>query len=230
MEWDSWFSNKTFTTDWTSSNFSVWARHLVKFRDHAAHVLEIGSWEGRSAIFFLEFLPGCHITCIDTFEVRPEHTANAGGVVSSIESRFDSNLVAYSGRVRKIKSRSLPALDQLAQASHTFDLIYIDGSHARSDVLIDSVLAWPMLKANGICIWDDYIWGAPDVPSAQRPQDAIDAFLDMHSEELQIRHSGAQIIVEKRPGIKSEHRNRMTFPRTPANLLRFLKREPMRFS
>jgi len=228
MEWDSWFANKTFTTDWASGNYTIWAQHLAPFRDRPVRVLEIGSWEGRSAIFFLEFLPHSHVTCIDTFQGGPEYAAYASDVVSSIEARFDANLVAYGDRVQKIKSRSVPALDELARTGRTFDLIYVDGSHARDDVLLDSVLSWRMLNLNGICIWDDYSWGMTDTPSAQRPQHAIDAFLDMCSDELVIRHIAQQVIVEKQAGDRKARENMFKFPRTPGNLLRFLKREPMR--
>jgi predicted O-methyltransferase YrrM len=226
MEWESWFRNKSFTADWSSSHFAIWASHLDKLRDRDVSVLEIGSWEGRSAIFFLEFLPRCRITCIDTFTGGPEYAQLSDAVVSSIEARFDSNLAPYGARVRKIKSRSLPALDQLAQENKTFDLIYIDGSHARDDVLVDSVLAWRLLAPNGLCIWDDYIWGAT-LPSAQRPQHAIDTFLELHSNELEVRHSAAQIIVEKCPGSRPARQTHLTFPRTPANLMRFFTRQPM---
>ncbi len=228
MEWDVWFQDKTFTTDWSSSNYAHWARNCEKFRQRAVSVLEIGSWEGRSAIFFLEFLPKCRISCIDTFAAGPGYAYLGDAVVNSIEARFDSNLSPYRDRVRKLTSRSLPALDQLAQENATFDLIYIDGSHARDDVLMDSVQAWRLLAPNGICIWDDYTWGLPDMPSAERPQHAIDAFLDSHADEFQILHTSAQIVVEKRPGGRANRGNRLTFPRTAANLMRFLTRRPMR--
>lgn len=225
MEWDSWFQNKNFTSDWTSGYYEIWVRHLDKFRDRDVSILEIGSWEGRSAVFFLEFLPRSRITCVDTFEGGAEHAVLAE--TASIESRFDSNLASYGDRVRKIKSRSFTALDQLAQENETFDLIYIDGSHVRDDVLVDSLLAWRLLAASGICIWDDYIWGVTGAPSAQRPQHAIDAFLEMHSDELQVRHAAAQVIAEKCPGGQPQNKTHLTFPRTVGNLMRFLTRQPL---
>jgi predicted O-methyltransferase YrrM len=229
MEWEAWFRDKAFTADWTSVNFTNWTTHLSRFRDRAPAVLEIGSWEGRSAIFFLEFLPLCRVTCIDTFEGGAEHADFDKTVVSSIEARFDGNLASYGQRVRKIKARSLPALDRLAQDHEAFDLIYIDGSHTRDDVLIDSVLAWRLLAPDGVCMWDDYTWGLRDRAPADRPQPAIDAFLDLYCDELQILHEEDQVIVEKRPNPGSQRQNVLTFPRSAANLMRFLTRRPMRF-
>ena len=192
-------------------------------------MLEIGSWEGRSAVFFLEFLPRCRVTCIDTFEGGAEHADFDPTIMSSIEARFESNLASYGQRVRKIKSRSLPALDRLAQDSEAFDLIYIDGSHMRDDVLLNSVLAWRLLAPDGICIWDDYTWGLSDRSHADRPQPAIDAFLDLHCDELQILHAQDQVIVQKCPNPESKRQNVLTFRRSAANLMQFLTRRPMRF-
>lgn len=39
-----------------------------------------------------------------------------------------------------------------------FDLIYIDGSHMRLDVLTDAVMAWQLLRVHGILVFDDYEW------------------------------------------------------------------------
>ena len=41
--------------------------------DDRVRVIEIGSWEGRSALFFLNFFPRSRITCIDTFAGSSEH-------------------------------------------------------------------------------------------------------------------------------------------------------------
>jgi hypothetical protein len=33
-------------------------------------------------------------------------------------------------------------------------VIYIDGSHEPMDVLTDAVMSWPLLRSNGILIFD----------------------------------------------------------------------------
>src|SRR5438874_3389921 len=63
----SWYDGKHFSFDWTSWHFPNWFNLLKKYRTRKARVLEIGSWEGRSAIFFLNFLPRCKVVCIDSF-------------------------------------------------------------------------------------------------------------------------------------------------------------------
>lgn len=225
--WEDWYTDKVFSTDWSSHSFANWVPQLARFKDVPAAVLEIGSWEGRSAIFFLNFLPQCRLTCIDTFAGGDEHRDHEA--LPSIEARFDTNLASFGSRVEKIKQRSIPALDLLAQRGRTFDVIYVDGSHRRDDVLVDSVLSWGLLRDSGILIWDDYLWGVPDLPVGARPQTAIDAFLALHAGEYELTHKGAQLIVEKRPTNQQAIADAgWTFPRTVDNLVRFLTRRPLR--
>ncbi|WP_352557743.1 class I SAM-dependent methyltransferase [Mesorhizobium caraganae] len=64
--------------------------------------------------------------------------------------------VSHADRVTKIRDFSLRALIRLRQAGAEFDLVYVDGCHERESVMMDSVLAWGMLKLGGMLIWDDY--------------------------------------------------------------------------
>src|ERR1700720_2897658 len=104
-DFSEWFMGKSLTADWTSRFFSLWASLLAPRRNEALEVLEIGSWEGRSAIFFLRYLEKCRITCIDTFSGSREHALRPkwASELPHIEGRFDSNLAEFSGRVVKIK-------------------------------------------------------------------------------------------------------------------------------
>ena len=134
----SWFRGKEFTTDWSSGNFSLWRRVLWPLRNEPIKVIEIGSWEGRSAIFFLNFFDQSTIACIDTFAGNTEESKvyeGLAGLLPDVEQRFDRNLAPYQNRVEKIKSRSGPALEKLKMAGRRFDLAYIDGSHWRDDVM-----------------------------------------------------------------------------------------------
>ena len=55
--WDAWFDGKDFTSDRSSSRFSTWTSVLAELVNTDIKILEIGSWEGRSAVFFLEYMP-----------------------------------------------------------------------------------------------------------------------------------------------------------------------------
>src|SRR5947209_5215362 len=89
-----WFRGKQLSTDWASYHFTTWRRVLSPLRNEPIRVLEIGSWEGRSALFFLNFFRGSTITCIETFAGGEEHYARKdwAAELPNIEARFDHNL------------------------------------------------------------------------------------------------------------------------------------------
>ncbi|PZV33240.1 class I SAM-dependent methyltransferase [Mesorhizobium kowhaii] len=200
-----WFEGKYLSTDWTSPFFSVWAALLAARRDEPLKVLEIGSWEGRSAIFFLQYLSKCQLTCIDTFSGSPEHALRArwADQLAHVEQRFDLNIAEFGGRVEKIKSRSSQALARLVAEERSFDVVFIDGSHHSADVQADAVFSWQMVRDGGIIIFDDYEWTFfPD--EVDRPKLGIDTFLSVHAGQYRELYRGLQIIVQKIEASKIE--------------------------
>ncbi len=194
----SWFQGKQFTTDWTSVHFALWVRVLAPLRNEPLRILEIGSWEGRSAVFFLNFFKRSMIVCIDTFCGNTEEQSykQLTQELPGAEARFDGNLAPFQDRMEKIKSASHAALERLTAQGRQFDLAYIDGSHLRDDVMADSVGVWRLLAPGGIVIWDDYTWEA-GLPPEQRPQPAIDAFLDEHQGRYRLLAKAEQVIIER---------------------------------
>ena len=179
-----------FSEDWVSDNSANWERVLSGFKAKAnTHALEIGSFEGRSAIWFLENVltdSTASITCVDIW-------------VGAYEKLFDENVKAYgqSNKLVKIKSRSDEALRKLNRDS--FDFIYIDGSHLAKDVLVDAVLAWDLLKPGGYIIFDDYNWYGPRswlVPNFT-PKIAVDAFVNIFDPYLEVIYKDYQLVVRK---------------------------------
>lgn len=196
--YDAWFSGKVFTTDWTSSRFPIWEAILAERRDSIAKVLEIGAWEGRSAIFFLNFFPDCTLTCIDAFQItsRSYHLDSAWkALLAGAESRFDANVAEFGRRLRKLKAFSHEGLAQLGIEREAFDLIYVDASHHSLDVYVDAVLSWPLIRSGGLIIFDDYKWS--DMPANPGPKAGIDAFLHAYAGCYRELYRGSQIIVEK---------------------------------
>lgn len=194
-----WFWRGEFTSDWVWKHYSVWRRVLSPLRGKPVRILEIGSWEGRSALFFLKYLPRSTIVCIDTFQGTPEE----GYVyklldkqLSGVEARFDRNLAPFGARVEKIKSRSAEALARLTAAGRKFDVAYIDGGHRYDDVMADSVAVWGLIAPGAIVIWDDYEW-APGFAPDERPKAAIDDFLAAHAQDYRLLAKGHQVIVRR---------------------------------
>ena len=176
---DSWFEGKEFTSDWVHWKIGFWQNVARQINRRHPSVLEIGSWEGRSALAWLNLIPNSTITCIDYW----------GG---DENNRFDRNTSELKHRIVKIRSEFGRALERLLARKMLFDLIYVDGSHTLGGTLQDTVLAWPMLRQDGILIWDDYHW-EPNLQVIERPKEAIDWFVVKHAKELEIFHRGYQI-------------------------------------
>ena len=159
-----WYEGMEFTDDWTSDNFGIWSQVFDAHGKSFTQGLEIGSFEGRSAISFLEYLPNLRLTCLDLFEHTSEFFAKRKPWV-----KFDKNLSKYAGRYEKVISPSANALAEFASKGRKFDFIYIDGSHTRDDVFVDALLSWKLLNVNGVLIFDDYFWGW-HYKSSERPK------------------------------------------------------------
>jgi Methyltransferase domain len=194
-----WFTGKTFGYDWTSCHFPTWASLLARYRDLPARVIEVGSWEGRSALFFMNYLPQSQLVCIDTFEGSEEHRAHPEAFANDlpeIERRFDANLALFADRIEKRKAPSAVALAEFGIDGRRFDIAYIDGSHCSADVYSDGVLTWPMLVPGGIMIFDDYEWEYMPEPRSN-PKLGIDSFLRAFEGQYRIIHKGFQVAIEK---------------------------------
>ena len=181
-----------FSTDGVSANAPVWSKYLTEFAGKpAVHALEIGSYEGRSALWFLENVlthDSATITCIDIFE-------------EDFDATFDGNVKAsgLGSKLTKLKGESRVALRSL---KNNFDFMYIDGSHVAKDVLVDAVLAWDLLKPGGMIIFDDYRMRRSPGDSQSDgliPEPAIDAFLQVFRHYIDVIHRDYQVIVKKKP-------------------------------
>ena len=139
------------------------------------------------------------LMCIDTWEGGEEHSEED---MQEVYERFHrnveklSNLKPFSWATRIARSSEALA-DAIGGGGPPYHFIYIDGSHQAKDVLTDACMAWQVLAPGGIMVFDDYLWGNPrDV--LHRPKIAIDAFTNIFAEELQVIHSGYQLIVKRK--------------------------------
>ena len=176
-----------FTVDYISGLLDSWTRLFAALADRPVRFLEIGSYEGRSTVWFLENVlrhPESTITCIDIFSEE------------RWDLRFVHNIRASqsAAKVHKLKGRSADRLLELA--GQRFDVIYIDGSHDAADVLLDATLSWPLLAPGGILLFDDYGWD-PEKLASERPQLAIDLFLEAMQGKFEVLRKNYQVAVRK---------------------------------
>jgi predicted O-methyltransferase YrrM len=193
-----WFADRTFTFDWTSWHFPNWVKWLRPYCERKVQVLEIGSWEGRSALFFLNYLPRARLVCIDTFAGGQEHQRadDAATFLPQVEKRFDGNTAAFAKRIEKIKAQSSDALASLGIKNRRFDIAYIDGGHRAREVYTDGALTWPLMARGGLVIFDDYQWR--QMPERlDNPAPGIDAFLKSIEGQYRLMHKKYQVAIVK---------------------------------
>jgi predicted O-methyltransferase YrrM len=193
-----WFEWGTFTTDWTSPHFPLWMNILRPLRDRPADVLEIGSWEGRSALFFLNYLPQARMVCVDPFTGNAIHRNNPelSEHLSNLEGIFDANVAAFADRVEKLKAASSVTLPSLALSGRRFDLAFVDGCHRAADVFSDAALVWPLMLPGAVVIFDDYELAISD-DEHERPKLGLDAFRSLFKGQYNLLHEGWQLILQK---------------------------------
>lgn len=187
---------KKFTVDWFDSNIEKFnlLLHSLKNRENVS-LLEIGSFEGRSACWFVENIctgKNSTITCIDTWEGSMEHTYVQK---QSIWDMFNSNISEYSkGKI--IVKRGLSRERLRDSDLCKYDFIYIDGSHTTRDVLGDAVLCFDLLKIGGFLTFDDYPWSVYADPLLN-PKTGIDAFLNCYKGRYELLEQNSQVTIRK---------------------------------
>lgn len=106
-------------------------------------------------------------------------------------SRFQHKTIVKRGKSQHIMK------ELYVQQNEKYDFIYIDGDHVASSVIEDAVLAFSMLKVDGIMCFDDYDSSSNHADNLDLAQCAIDAFLKIYSRKIEVLHKGWQIVVRK---------------------------------
>ncbi len=161
-------------------------------------LLEVGSFEGRSTVFFIEnslkHHPQIELHCIDTWEGALEHIGKYN--MKTVEQHFDHNIAialnCFDGvSMVKHKGTSHQKMIELLAKGYEnyFDFIYIDGSHEAPDVLFDALLAHRLVRVGGVIAFDDYLWS----PKAATEDDhyllvkpAVDHYVNTYQQKISV--------------------------------------------
>ncbi len=184
-----------FSKDDFSCNLENWSllSKLIS-KESPISYLELGVFEGRSLFWVIENIFHSEkdfAVAVDRFPITEQR---------STREIFFQNLEACPRKkqVRIMEMDFRSGLIQLAQENRKFDFIYEDGSHISSETMETLCLAWPLLKENGLLVIDDYEWNR-SLPSEFSNSFAIDAFLKMHRQELQLIRQDHQVVIKKIP-------------------------------
>ena len=90
---DSHYSTYTynFSVDWFTSQIPIWSE-IIDQSPWIRRILEIGSFEGRSAVWLIDQIAAerpLEIHCVDTWEGSNEHQKID---MRAVEERFDHNI------------------------------------------------------------------------------------------------------------------------------------------
>ena len=171
-----------FSRNYFKHNPPIWYEILNKnfFLDKKVNVLEIGTFEGMSFLFFQKYLQLENLYCVDVvenenFKINKEKFKNY--------KFFNTSSDDFFKKITDIK----------------FDIIYVDGSHYAKDVYNDIINSYHKLTENGILIIDDFLL---DVEFRRNKNyfDEVMAGVFMFFDEkinYKILYTGHQLILKK---------------------------------
>lgn len=181
-----------------TSDAEAWV--LAVLAKRAAHMFEFGTCTGKTAyLWSRNAMAGARVVTLTLSPAQHSDYALAEGD-TAIDTRFaleESSFVdfLYSG------TAAADAITQLYGDSKQFDetpwhdwadLVFVDGSHARSYVESDSYKAMKMVKPGGLVVWHDYAGEAHAIGVFQ----ALNAL----AKSVALRHvRGTTCVVWRRP-------------------------------
>lgn len=151
---------------WMGAKCRRWLRRAARRIPHGGHVIEVGSWRGRSTLVLATHLPPrSRLYAVDTWAGTPDDPdqherlyAGAGDVFGD----FCRNLSRYitRGRVIPMRMTSLQGAAALKAklGLQSVDLVFIDADHRYEAVHADILAYLPLVKPGGILAGHDHGW------------------------------------------------------------------------
>lgn len=190
-----------YSSDWFSEAENVFKKALTGLAGKEnLNFLEIGTWEGRSAIWFLDNIlthKTSKISCVDDFG-GINNVNNAKIVVDGLRDRLNENLKPYRGKYTVYDGNSRDVLKYLISKGEEYDCVYVDGGHDAYNCLFDGVFSFEMLKVGGYLIFDDYMWNWDRLPSHLTPKVAIDSIMECLRGRIKVIGVGWKTVVIKK--------------------------------
>jgi predicted O-methyltransferase YrrM len=168
------------------------------FKDKYIKILHLGAYDGYGTKWMLERVNG-ECTDVDVWRQPDETIDSSISVMYYKEFYNDSNVEdVYNYHVSGLPTTKFKGTtkDFFIQNKDTFDFIYIDASHKKSDVALDLEESWKILKPGGIIGCDDLMWHRDDDPELI-PFYAIREFEEKHSKEITVLIDNYQFWFQK---------------------------------
>ena len=187
--------NKKFyiTYNWFGNNAQIWFFFFEKFKlfDKKISILEIGSFEGLSIIFYYKFLKKINVTSVDCLDKNTVYFKNFKRNTKKFKNFYFFNVNARQFfKINKNKK---------------YDLIYVDSSHVYKDVFFEGKKCLKLLNNKGILIFDDLLYTRTFKKKKHAFKNVIGGvmlFLDWAKKikndyKIKIHYVGHQVIIQK---------------------------------
>lgn len=170
---------------WSKQREQVFEEMLAGYRGRKAQFLEIGSFEGASALWVLANVlthSESSLTCVDNNRLH-----RGKSLIQNLQT---------SGHGSKVKVLWADSRDLRKHVTDDcYDFVYVDGCHEAPVVLHDVINAYLICKSGGLVACDDYTYAR--LENGTRPMEAIDAFLAIFERRVEIVHRGKQLWFRK---------------------------------
>ena len=199
---EKFIESKSIDEQWkkNTNRFLIWISIFERnySRNKKIKILEIGSCQGHSALFFLWYFKKAYIDCVDIWDVKRN------------EIIFDNSLNQFSERLNKHKLWSIDFFSNKIKKRGIYDIVFIDGSHHSEEVLSDCLHCFQLLKVNGLMIIDDVFFMCNDRYSDNSLK-AIDLFLDLKKQDLKILKLNSQLFIEKKADLRMDSSKKLNY-------------------
>ena len=185
------FKSEDISKKWFTNNLYFIKKNLANTK--IKNLLEIGSYEGRSALFFLDLFKITKISCVDTWSGSDEHKDIN---FHAIENNFDLNTKSFREKKTLLKFK-MTSDEFFKQNKNKFDFIYVDGDHAKDQVYKDLINSWSILNSNGFLLIDDYMWWYfKDLK--KNPASAVNSFINKYFDQVRKIVIWHQVLLQKK--------------------------------
>jgi predicted O-methyltransferase YrrM len=184
--------------EYTKHNFEHFFKKNNYFKNAKIKILHLGAYTGHGTRWMLEHSNGA---CVDVDPwmwpiYEPDSFDHKAFEVfyepDVIEKIYDEQTLGLPATKFKGTTKEF-----FAQNKKTFDFIYVDASHRKSDVEYDLAESWKVLNPNGVIACDDYIWHLKSGNPELIPHYAINEFVEKHANEIEVLIKNSQLWFKK---------------------------------
>lgn len=188
--------DRRLTEDWSGGLKSSLPALFPTTVDRPFKILEIGCFEGRGTLAFLDRLcqhPDSKVYCVDpwadVYVKGRKEFSEFDSYFKEQYSRFLFNVRNHKDKVVVLRGSSNEIVPSLEEE---FDLAYIDGDHQPGQVYQDAVMALRLMKPGGIILFDDRLLNIGGIS----PKDGMYRFVSDFSGCVDVKLEDAQLAVQ----------------------------------